>query len=681
MINLEKTKILLSIIVVAITASLLYFKTVLHSDSLFLEALSVDLFSHGGSWADWKFSPAPAYLPDMLLYFIAYALLPDASWRIFFVSAAQVLILTITVIWVSKQIYPKLSRNAVSIIILMVAFVTLVSARSGMWLYFYTTNNHFASLVFSLLSLGLFIRFFEKPALPTAAILAFIGGIAQASTSIYLICFTAPAFVLVLSALFILGKSTVNYRFYRNKLIGMLPILIASHLFSVLVDKVLTYHSPLEGRAPASLEAAGNSFKLFLQATGSAFSFDNRSTLAFSLVVASSFIFLLYKLLGSVKLNASGLIITLHPPTTNVVDWKFVSSSIFLAIVVPVNVMGAVLSGGFADVAGYRYFMFPIALALILTVILLDQARRKISMSWNIFYFIFTFLIVGLSIQVVKKSTQSFHPVNNVAACLSDIEGSGFKLQAGIADYWNARGVSEYLPKNSPILATVNDLSPFFWMSTIGPILRPSQYSEYKYNFAILRNIADGGPFNYTPDTIGKILPAPTSIHSCSDSKTQIWLYKGRELDLTMKASNSAFLFNRKLADSLVILGVALPGVTGKIYGVERIAKSSHDKPGYLSYGPYIDLEGGRYKVEIKYTAKYKPGSVVGYVDMGRFDTPENTIVLHKEDIYNTAGGNASAILDIPPSGLPRFEARIWFAGLGELEVESLEITKLTKQE
>lgn len=678
MINLEKTKIILSSIVVALTASLLYFKTILHSDALFLEALSTDLFSHGGRWADWKFSAAPAYLPDMLLYFLAYPIFQDASWRIFFVSAAQVFMLTITATWVSKQICPKLSKNAISIVILMVAFVTLVSAQSGMWLYFYTTNNHFASLVFSLLCLGLFIRFFEKPTLVTAAILVLIGGAAKASTAIYLISFTAPAFVFFLSALIILGNTIENYRLYRSRLIGMLAILIASHILSVLFEELLTYNSPLEGRAPASLEAAGNSLKLFLQATANAFSFDNRSTLLFTIAVVVSFLFLLYRMLRGIKLDGNSLSISLYSPSTNVVDWKFVASVSFLAIVVPVNIAGAVLSGGFADNAGYRYFMFPIALAIILSVILLDRSSRKISIIWNICYFILIALILVLSFRFIKKSIKSVNPVNSVATCLLDIENSGFVLKAGIADYWNARGVSAYLPKKNPIFATLNDLSPFFWVSTIGPIVRPSHYPEYKYNFAILRNTGNGGNFNYTPDTIGKFLPVPSNIYSCPDSKTQVWLYSEGDLDLVMKASASAFLFKRNLADNLLILGANLPGNTGEKYGLGRIAKSFDNKAGFLSYGPYINLDGGHYKVVIKYAATGIPGSAIGYIDMGRFNIPEG-VVLHKEDILSASDGSVSVILDIPPSGFPQFEARTWFAGQGELTVHSLEITKLSK--
>jgi len=677
MINLEKSKVLLSSIVVALTASLLYFKTFIVSDTLFLDALSTDLFTHRGNWVDWSLSPAPAYLPDMLLYFIAYQIFPDASWRIFFVSAAQVFILTIIAVWFSKQIYPKISKNAISTIILMVAFVTLVAAQSSMWLYFYTANNHFASLVGSLLCLGLFIRFFEKPIVSAAVMLAFIGGVAKASTAIYLISFTAPAFALILIALLFLDKSIENYRPYRNRLIVILAIIIASHLISFFVEKVLTYNSNLESRVPVTFEAAGNSFKLLLQATANAFSFDNRFTLVFSLVVLASFLFLLYRLLHNIKLGFNSLIISFHSESANNVNWRFVSSAMFLAIVVPVNIMGVVLSGGFIDFAGFRYLMFPIALAIILAIILIDQSHRKFTIAWNILYIIAVVLIFGSSLRFIQKSIQSTHPVNNVASCLADIENGGFVLQEGIADYFNARGVSAYLPRMNTILATLNDASPFIWMSTFGPILHPSHYPTYQYNFAILHNASDGGPFNYTPETIGKILPIPTNIHYCSDSKTQIWLYNGDNLDLALNASNNAYLFKRKLTDKLLILGANLPGITGKKEGLVRIAKDVVDKQGFLSYGPYVDLDGGLYKIVIKYSAKSDNSDAVGTFDIGRFNVPPKDIVLYKVNLKVIEAGMVEAIIKIPNEGLQQVEFRTWFSGHGQLTVKSIEIEKL----
>jgi len=179
------------------------------------------------------------------------------------------------------------------------------------------------------------------------------------------------------------------------------------------------------------------------------------------------------------------------------------------------------------------------------------------------------------------------------------------------------------------------------------------------------------------PETIGKILPIPTNIHYCSDSKTQIWLYNGDNLDLALNASNNAYLFKRKLTDKLLILGANLPGITGKKEGLVRIAKDVVDKQGFLSYGPYVDLDGGLYKIVIKYSAKSDNSDAVGTFDIGRFNVPPKDIVLYKVNLKVIEAGMVEAIIKIPNEGLQQVEFRTWFSGHGQLTVKSIEIEKL----
>ena len=87
--SIEKIKLAAAWLLLAGIATLLRFKTVLQSDALFTDSLLTDWFIHGGRWGDWALVQAPAFVPDMLLYLLAYPLFPDAASRIFFVSAAQ----------------------------------------------------------------------------------------------------------------------------------------------------------------------------------------------------------------------------------------------------------------------------------------------------------------------------------------------------------------------------------------------------------------------------------------------------------------------------------------------------------------------------------------------------------------------------------------------------------------
>ena len=534
---MSKIRILISCLILGSISALLWFKVNINSDSLFLDDLANDIFSKGGYWSDWRFSPAPAYFPDMLLYFIAYKILPSAPWRIFFVSVLQVAILAGVASWTIKQLYTKISLGAIEMQLLLIAFVTLVAVKSNMWLYFYTTNNHYASLVFSLVCLVLLIRLYSKPTLFDAVGLILFGGIAKASTAVFLISFLVPAICLMSLVFFISANSShVNGR----RVLWILILLVASYLMALLIESILTYHKPFEGRAPGTFEAAGSALKLFLMATKDSFSRANKSVFILSNLVLFSFLLIIYTILRSIKVTKNGVLINQ--------DRKLLFVMAFLFMVILINVLGAILSGGIVDWAAYRYFTFPISLILMLALIILDKLRWFSSKIWTGVFIAFGSILVFCMIQTLKSSVASNKNASPVADCLIEVGKKGFSLKSGISDYGNARAVSYYLPNKNLILPTLNDMTPFFWMSSLAPIRRIN-HSSYHYNFAILYNTNDN-PFSYSPQTIGRKLPAPDSIHQCTKSAHQIWLYENDSLDNSVKNTFTQFLFRNKLDDT-----------------------------------------------------------------------------------------------------------------------------------
>jgi hypothetical protein len=678
-----------------LTTGLLYFRITLNSDSLFLEDLATDLFAHGGAWSDWRLTPAPAYVPDMLLYFLGYTILPTAPLRIFFVTACQSFILVALILWLARKIYPQLSGNAKIVIILTVALTVLVAARSGMWLFFNTTNNHFSALLFSLLSLGLILSYFERPRPLIVLLIIVAGGVAKASTAIFLISFALPALVACLLVMWFIHNQ-IDATQYKVRLISVIAAIIGSQFLAIIINWILTYHDPMAGRAPATADAATNSFKLFIQATQGAFSPDNRSTFVFSLVVVAAFLFLTYRLIRLVKPHSDSKLVKItgvqfgFPMTAlGKIDWRFSVSAFLLIIILPINILGAILSGGFADINGYRYFMFPIVLGLLLSIILIDKGiAGKSGWSNSFIYFMIFALLIGSFSTLIKtnafskisQNREQLHtnkyPNNKIIDCLNDMDRNGVSLDAGIADYWYARGVSQLMPLKNLITATTNDLTPFFWMSTIGPMARPENYSKRRYNFAILRNETHGGQFDFTPKTIGKLLPVDHSVYFCPGTDVQVWRYDNDQLDSVVKAAQSKLLFQEKMSDKAIFLANKLPGVVGSILKTDRIAYAS-DPAGFLVYGPYIDLQGGDYKISLHYKAKLNSNDTVGTFEIGRFDVPEKTIVLYKANLKQSESDILEAIVKIPAEGLQRVEFRTWFAGRARLTVKSVVLERM----
>ena len=503
-----------------------------------------------------------------------------------------------------------------------------------------------------------------------------LGAIAKASTAVYLISFLIPATILTLLILMVALNSPQRRGVYPHRLFLILCILTASFVISLLFESILTFNNPLEGRLVSGLTYIGKSINIFLQATVNAFSFQNKLTFIFSFLVLISLLHFLYRLFKGITLSDNGVALSLSLDDVTDDSWRIAICNALVATAIPINVVGIIL-GSIGDVYVYRYLTFPLALALILLVIFEDKINLFSSHQRKYIFMFITLSFVVLSAQVYKRSSSFLSNPPPIAKCLNGIQNDGFVLKEGIGDYWNARGVSEYLYNKNAILATLNDMNPFFWMSSIGPIRRPDNYG-YKYNFAIINSIDSTAPFSYTPLTIGKLLPFPNQIKKCSEAKAEIWLYDDDKLDSALKSAFDRFLWGRKLGNTYQIEGRMLPGYTGDIIGTARSANASIDKEGFLNFGPYIDLDAGKYEIFVHYSTTGPIKSTVGYIDMlGRQFIPPKDNLLYKKFIEANVENNLKVVLNIPANGMSKFEVRTWFSGVGIMTIESIKISRL----
>jgi hypothetical protein len=531
--NIEKLKTLPAWLILALSASLLRFKVRLQSDTLFLDDLFTDLLTRSGRWAEWKFSSAPAFFPDMLLYFLSLPIFHDPATRIFAVSVAQVFLLAAALLWCARQIDPALSSTAKSSIILLLALFTLASAQSGMWLFFYTTNNHLASLLFGLTGAGLMLRYLARRDRASAALLIIGSALALVSTALFTLSFMLPALLLLAAAWMV-------YASQRRTLLQLGGMLVAAQVLATLLSKVLIRNVANEGRVHASPETAGVALHNFLLAIKTSFTPDNWLTMSCSLLLLLALLYLAYRLLRAVAPTRNGVMVS-------AAEWRFGAAAALLCVVLPVNLAGVILSGGFADPFGMRYLMFPLTLALLLAVILLDRACAGRPWPARLLQLALGGVIAvnagGLTLRpppvIVDDSELA-------AGCLARIQGAGFALHAGIADYWNGRGVSYLLADRNPILVTDTRLAPDFHVSTLGPLLRPQDYPRHDYNFAVL--YAGVKPVNpdYTAAAMRAVLPAADRVESCADGRLEIWLYQDQRLDQAVKQAGAAFLRSRQ---------------------------------------------------------------------------------------------------------------------------------------
>lgn len=512
----------------ALSIWLLRYQVHLQSDALFYDALARDLLLDGGAWSDWKFSGAPGFVPDMLLYLVGFLILPDPASRLLFVSAVQALLFALLGCLLLKRLFPRLPQDGQSLVVLACAGVTLASAQSGMWLYFHTTNNHFGTVLMAMAALLLAARLLRKPDWRVLALLAITVALATASSHLFILNFSLPVLALLALALW----RCRGARRLRRRLLQLGAAIVAGHALGWCLEALLIHHVPIEGRPPWSRAAVEHSADLLLTSTWQAFGLDNLATLLVALCVTAALLLVLYR---SLQCSYPGR--AAH------------AGALLLWLALPINIGGTVLSASMVDLAGYRYFAFPLTLAVVLAIGYLSQSqawRRGLQLLWGAL----ALLICANALYVAQISSASvpLEPTRAVAACIAAAETEGFSARAGIADYWNARAVSYQRAGHLPILATLHDATPMFWVSSLGPLKTPERYRESYYNFAILRNPGFEGQFHYTPEKLGPVLPAPSQIVACDDGVTQLWLYRGPDLNTAVHASITAFLQQMKRA-------------------------------------------------------------------------------------------------------------------------------------
>ena len=653
---------------------------VFDADMLYVDYVMRDLLG-GGLWRDWRLPPAQAYFPDLVIYAAGYLLMQGTAWHIWCITACESLLLVASLRWLAAQIAPDVSAHARIVVVLMTAMVSMVASFSAMMLYFDKTNWHVSSLLFSLLSLGLFLKFLGTRRVGIGLLIIAVVTMAVASDAIYVVSFLIPAAAALGLGLFasLLFPDLERHRSSLSACFGLMALGgIGAKIFSHLV----TYNNSFDAaRVPTSLAAARHSLHIFLAATAVAFKPDNALTFVFSLTVLGGLVYLLIRIGGSVwRWAPQWRDLTSRPDIR--AHWKLYASLLFFSLVLPLNLAGDIISGGLVDPGGYRYLSFPLALILLLSLLLLDRERGRLARfvpnlarasfagPLVIIFGITYILVKGPYSQPIQYWPSRHEPKG--ARCLTELQRQGVKIEAGLSQYWLARGVPELMEHPVPMLALDGAALPLFWMSTIGPVLRPEHYPRH-YNFVMIPE-PPTLPVEFTTETAADRFPAGYKDYRCPDSLLHVWLYEGETLDNFVRHSEDVFLFTNGITPHGRLAAEKLPGVIGHLEQGRRFASEPKDPAGVLSYGPYVNLKAGHYQVTLYYDALPAQGQSVGNWDIiGRAGSSSEVSTLFNES-FDPARHVATAHIEIPPDGMNLVEFRTIFSGHGRLAIQSFEV-------
>jgi hypothetical protein len=535
-----------------VSGALLYFQIAIHSDSVFLDDLSRDLFGFGGNWNDWRLTPAPAYFPDMLLYFVGYFLFSTVVDRIFFVTFVQVILLGLAVMFVVRQLASRSRMLAQTVGIGVVAFVTLLCAHSSaIWLYFYTTNNHFTALLLPLVSVGLMVSFLRRSRPAPLVWLVVLGMLGQISTAVYVIVYAAPVIVAVLVLWGVSWRLGVGSHSFRRGLLSIGGAAGVGAILAILVSMIVTPYDGVDGRFgfPGSEALVLRGVRAMIATLLYAFGGGGPVVLTGSLTLLAGVAYLLIlawrRFAFSFGATAERIETRTSAPRYSIAT-EGGSSAFALWIAawsLPIAVVGSVISGGLADMYGYRYWAFPLWLMAIVAAI---HAVRTFVAPRRGGYVAVTglsmvlLLLAGLSLPVRAANPRVDPNTLAASACLDQLREEGVELGAGLADYWYGRGVTVLMEDRPEITTVHGNLDPFYYMSTIGPLTHPDRYPR-TYNFALVHPGAGGAPWNVNEENLSQSLPAPDNVFACTTG-IEVWTWDDLEMDAAVKSH-----FNRWL--------------------------------------------------------------------------------------------------------------------------------------
>lgn len=672
--NLKSSSAIVFTCLLASLASLVY-STNIHSDILFMKYLLDDI-SSGGSWSHWRFSPAPSYFPDLLIYFLAYSVTKLAPVQIILTTSAQAIIIALLSITLLKRLNPAISQSArlavIGFTLLCVITTSQYTIESIIGIFFGSNNIQVPTLISSLALLVLALTINEKKTTIKAVVFILIGALGFASSAAFIMCFTLP-FLATLSILAARSKLDGNDQNLKSYVLIFL-LFVASQIVGYLLSNTITFNSPLDDRFSFSFEGARFSFFQFLNATK--FLFDPSTLTAF----ATASVFLMTFFYALLKVRHLPLELLKKTRTSAVASQEQLVNLFFL-LTTASSFFGAILSGGFKDKFGYRYFETFIALSAIITIYFIEKSLSERAKTYTkTCLVVFSTLATACSIIALEHNRyQSFSDLlrdgafkdqeQSTARCLDNLIEKGVPLKAGIADYWMSRGVMFYMKNNIFIGQYTDQLHPFFWISSLGYMKHPEKYNTFFYNFVIAQNGPRGRRMGFDSDSLKQKVPPDYQVLTCTNSTSEVFYYPGKALDSRLKENQEKFLLPILGRGTASFSGSELPGLIGHVDGSYR-STSVNDPSGVLSYGPYISLPRGKYKAILEFDAVNEGSAVSNRIEIGRFEGKSRTI-LYSGDLQP---GEHSLIMDLNVGNkvLDKIEAQIIFNGTGKLTIKRL---------
>lgn len=624
----------------------------LTSDSLFLEELLHKVIQHETSFSSWRLTTAPAY-PDILFYSIASIFTESVKQKIALTASLQAVSLVLVGYFYLRSSQQLTKFKAFQISVLVTLWLAFVSGLSNLWLFFQSTNNHFSTVILGFISLIIYEKFSKNHQTVYLGILSLVTIAGLLSSSIHLIAVVIPLVIMSLLS----GGTKKSTKPQWIERVGFASTLLFSSVVYLATRGFIIHNDALSGRVKPSVEAAKNSLSWYWNALVEIFQVGN---LAILLTFIFAFTFIVIGV-ASVK-EIPGL------PKPRILSWvreNFYST--FGLTCLAVTLIASILSGGVADSFAFRYLAFPLLVITFNSISRLYQIKPRSIVNSSAAAFCLI-LIAMLQLNVVRASSgDQGLPKDSAANCVNEAEKI-FNLDNGVANYWDARLTEFELNWRHKVIPTLNNLEPFFWMSSSQELTRAT---SKPVNFLIVRPDSDPGPFQFDAKTLSQNSPKPDDVYDCQKSNLTLWIYKSDSLTEVLKTKTSQVLWRETGADRIDIYAKDMLTQVGKKSGQKSLLTTNSE--GWLTFGPYYPLPSGHYRLRVY--GKYEGDkSTAATLEIGKFDVLTNQKLLKKATLVLDDGYTTIDFFN--PTLIDKFEMRTWVSSDTKLSLERFDLNR-----
>jgi hypothetical protein len=578
---------------------------VFNSDILFIPDLFKDL-AQGGYFHNWIIATTTMFFPDWLVYYIAYKITNILYLQFLIIAFLNVLLVYLMVRLIYSHFFEKKEIFIFSLTSILI-FLFFVTKAIEPYIFITVIGQHIGGFIVGLFYV--YLHFFiikNRNDKSIFFILVMLSVLMGGSDVLFIIQFLLP---ILLTYTIMYWKKNINLNilfFYGIIPLGLAAVtfLITSifvkskifNLFEFFSTSTINKNFLIKNK----LNFIINNFKLFSQ-----FYWPTVIYITFYFTIFFIFVLLVFKK----KVN------------TKYINYDLKNT--FLCIFITNSILISVLSFIFLDNDQVVRHLEPIFYFPILTFFFIFSFFKKCKKLTKYVNVISSLILISIILYYLTD----FRKISNIKKKYYPYEVSCIDKALknydhyGIANYWTARPFTLFSKEKLHITEVFNNLAPFKFATNIEKVS-----SRNSYTFAIM-NLT---PIISTPNAIELDENYIVNINGTPHKKV---ICGGKKLLIYPNGTLKVQVFNQK-GDSFIwpafILSSQFSNVG--INATNRYVKASEGK-GFVSFGPYVNLIPGKYKVSISYVSNLGTNITIGYWDIS---SNSGSTVNYKFNLFGT---------------------------------------------